>query len=460
MERIQVIGGGFRGMVQAYVARQCGYQVTLMESGIRLGGVLNCVHWNGFELDFGCHLFDNVDDQATSLMFAMAGGEQAFHPVNVRYASKAKSAPVEGVAIPSFQGLAKDEQARMLLDLVTAQANTAPEGASLEAVLRARFGSEIASVVIPMAAKMFAAPPSVIAASALDMGLFRRVRFLDDNVARVLKVIPALDDRLAVSSSAAPMEFHPDVRERSFRNFYPAKGGMGGFTTAATRELERIGVDIRLGAQIERLEPSGDGRGYVTHLVDGELCSADRVISTLAPDANERLFLNRQVLSELTWSVPMALVYFATNTAALTGLHYLHNFDERDLTFRASAPGLYGNQINANGMTYLCTELPTSREGKAWTETEAAVPLIWQELKAAGLVHSNAHYEDVHILRVPKSYSVGRVGHEGELEIVEAELSERYPAVQFSSDMAFAKSAILDEVMKTATEELGWRPGA
>lgn len=73
MERVQIIGGGFRGIVLAYLARQAGHEVTLIEAGKRLGGVLNCVSWNGFDLDLGCHLFDNVDDRATSLVFEIAG---------------------------------------------------------------------------------------------------------------------------------------------------------------------------------------------------------------------------------------------------------------------------------------------------------------------------------------------------------------------------------------------------
>lgn len=454
MERVQIIGGGFRGIVLAYLARQAGHEVTLIEAGKRLGGVLNCVSWNGFDLDLGCHLFDNVDDRATSLVFEIAGGTNAFHPVEVHYASKAGGEVVDGIAIPSFQGLPVEDQARMLFDLIATCSEEQPDPASLGASLTGRFGSGIASRLRPMAAKMFAEDPDLLAASALEMGLFRRVRFLDDDVARLLKTLPALDDRLAVSSVTAPMEFYSDVRERPYRNFYPSRGGMGGFTNAAAQTLDRMGVDIRLETGIEQVETNGDT--HETRLSSGDTLISDCLFSTLTPDANERLFLKRQRLSDLTWAVPMALIYFSVRADDLTGLHYMHNFNEAELMFRGSAPGLYGRQIKSDGTTYVCAEMPTRMDGIAWTETEAMVPRIWEELQTSALVRPGAAFEAFHILRAPKSFSVGRIGHARELARVQDELASRHPAVHFSADMAFAKSAILSEVMKSAKDDLGW----
>ncbi len=458
MARIHIIGGGFRGMACAFLARQAGHEVTLIEAARRLGGILNCVSWKGFHLDFGCHLFDNVDDRATSLIFEMAGGEDVFHSVNVRYASKTMNETVEGIAIPSFQELPEEIKSSILFDLVKtcSQPGTPPE--NLGMALAGRFGNEIALRLIPMAAKMFAGDPDNLAGSALKIGLFRRVRFLDDDVARWLKSLPALDDRLAVSSVVDPLEFCTDVSRWSFRNFYPARGGMESFTKATERTLRGMGVDILLRAEIKRVRQVGEI--FETELATGEILSADLAFSALAPEANERLFLGKGTLSELTWAVPMVLVYFSVPTDELTGVHYLHNFNDRELTFRASAPGLYGRQIKSDGTTYVCAELPTTRDGQVWTEAETLIPDIWHELQLDGLISRGAQHEDFHILRIPKSYSVGRVGHEARLAEVQADLVRCYPSVHFSADMFFAKSEILAEVMRIAEAKLGWNQGS
>lgn len=69
-----VLGAGFRGLAVAHRLLDLGFSVTVLERGPSAGGVMNGLEWDGFKLDLGCHLFDNMDREMTEFVFSMAGG--------------------------------------------------------------------------------------------------------------------------------------------------------------------------------------------------------------------------------------------------------------------------------------------------------------------------------------------------------------------------------------------------
>jgi phytoene dehydrogenase-like protein len=102
MKHCIVAGGGFRGILSALFLARRGLQVTLLDSAPALGGVLASKSWQGFDLDLGCHLFDNKSDDETDLILEILG--EHYDPVSVRYASKFLGRMSEGLAVPSFAG--------------------------------------------------------------------------------------------------------------------------------------------------------------------------------------------------------------------------------------------------------------------------------------------------------------------------------------------------------------------
>ena len=58
-----VVGGGFRGIISAYLLALKGNKVVLVERGPHLGGALYSEEWKGFYLDRGCQAFDNNSDE-------------------------------------------------------------------------------------------------------------------------------------------------------------------------------------------------------------------------------------------------------------------------------------------------------------------------------------------------------------------------------------------------------------
>jgi protoporphyrinogen oxidase len=444
MAKVVIYGGGFRGMVGAYYQSRAGHDVTLLERSRQLGGVLNCVSWNGFHLDFGCHLLDHSSDETTTDLFDMAGGQAAFHPVEVKYASRCEAAPCHGVAIPDLTYLDKNVRARMLLEMVARASGETMPSDDLGSAIARRFGGTASQYLIPMMAKMFALQPSELASSVLEMGLFKRLRFLDETPARFLKNLPRLDDIIAVSSASNPLEFYPDTSAYPYRNFYPSSGGMGAFSNAVAAQLATMGVEIVLEAGIEDVQSTA--MGLETTLTSGRKIIADRAISALAPDVAERQFLNTDSIAERTHAVPMILIYFALHPDHLTGMTYMHNFNVADLTFRNSAPGLYGKQVNDDGLTYICAEIPTNVDGPVWSHTEDYVAQVFEEMRACGLVTDRAVFVDSHVIRARKSYSVAKVGQEAAITDVLGRLNQNTDRISFAGSMAFSKAAILAEM--------------
>ena len=65
-KKILVIGGGLRGIIISDRLSK-NYKVDLIEKLPYIGGILFSENWNGFYLDKGIHMFDNVNDEDTKL---------------------------------------------------------------------------------------------------------------------------------------------------------------------------------------------------------------------------------------------------------------------------------------------------------------------------------------------------------------------------------------------------------
>ena len=99
-QRWAVLGSGYKGIVGAYLLAKQGHRVTIFDKSKKLGGVLNSIQREGYTLDLGCHLFDNVDRHTTSLVLELL--DEEIVPVNVKYGAVMKDF-VEGIATPDLR---------------------------------------------------------------------------------------------------------------------------------------------------------------------------------------------------------------------------------------------------------------------------------------------------------------------------------------------------------------------
>ena len=442
-----MVGGGFSAIIGAYFLARAGHEVRLVDGAPFLGGVLHSDQWDEFFVDKGCHLFGNSSDENTSLIHNIMDDE--VWPVEVKYAAVTEGRFSDGLAVPDYSGAPPAVRARMLYEVTEAAA--APESPAparhLHECLRRRFGKTLARRLAGAVRKMFQIEPERLDAAALGATPFGRIRVVPDQQGRMLKLAPALDERLAASSQDEPLRYYRDQATRyPYRNYYPRHRGMRGFCDRAGAYLAELGVDLKLGSKI-----NGIGRrkqGLAMELDDGESISSELCLWTSGPAGLAKVLHDDDKLADQLHRVPMVLYYFAVPRERVGDYTYIHDYDEESLVFRASAPGVYGRQTNQQGETYVCLEVPTRIGSPVWEESDEHRHQVWREACDLHLVTGPcpATYK---VLRTPVSYQIACKGYTKAAARLEGRLGRLKDRLVLSGH-GFAK----DDIISTLRDRL------
>lgn len=444
-ERFIVVGASMSGIVSAYVLARAGHAVTLVESKRAIGGVNSGLDWQGFSLDFGCHLFGNEADESTEVLLDLMGGQVL--PVDVRFASIMNRKLTDGFELPALDSFGKEVSARLLLELLEANLAAHPAPADLQQLLAQRYGETAAALLDRALHKVFRVGADQLAPEAVNATTFGRIKAVDDEVARLLKKLPLLDARLAAGSQDDPMRYYRDrVKLYPHRSFYPAKDGMRGFVDGASKRLEALGVRILVDTELKGLTLSPGVRLETSR--HGVL-EADSLFWTLGLGRLEPLLGGDNDIQSATRNVPMVLYYFAIPKAAETGYTYVNSFDAEDLVFRASVPGAYGRNNCPEGQSYVCCEVPTELDSDEWQDPERFVARVWDEVTRFGVARGRplAH----RVQKTPVSYKAPKREFWDKSALLRALLS-REPSILVSDEWAFSTTRTVLEIQRMLRE--------
>lgn len=444
-ERFIVVGASMSGIISAYLLAQAGHTVTLLESKKAIGGVNSGLSWQGFSLDFGCHLFGNESDESTQVLLDLMGGEVV--PVDVRFASIMNGRRTEGFELPALDSFGKDVSARILLELLEANLATHAPPGNLRQLLEQRYGATASSFLEGALHKVFRLPAEQLAPEAINATTFGRIKAVSDEVARLLKKLPLVDARLAAGSQDDPMRYYRErVKLYPHRSFYPARDGMRGFVDSAARRLEALGVRILLESEPAGLELAEQVR--LSTSKHGQL-EADAVIWTTGLGRLEPLLGGDNDIASATRHVPMVLYYFAIPKTAETGYSYVNSFDADDMVFRASVPGAYGRLNCPEGQSYVCCEVPTELERDEWREPERFVRQVWDEVLRFGVARGEplAH----RLQKTPVSYKAPRRELWDKSALLRAKLS-REPRLLLTDEWSFSTTRTVLEIQRLLRE--------
>jgi protoporphyrinogen oxidase len=446
-EKWLVVGGGFRGIVGAYLLASRKDDVVLLDGGTSLGGGLSSAYWKGFYLDKGCHLFDNSDDRTTAVLLDLLGDNVA--SVSVRYASVTNGTKVDGIAIPNLEAYGPEVGRDLLYELIHAAARPPGHCQNLQETLDARFGATAGRYLATAAYKMYRIDPARLDAEAFRLSPFRRIKFLADPVADLLKESPLFDDRVASSSEADTMRFYRDrARAYPHRNFYPKTHGLRGFFENAGERLHALGVSMQLGQTIERLEVTAHAAAIV--LSNGEKITGDRVLWTSDTRTLEHVLMRGTTIADYVHSVPMVLHYFVIEKAAEGAYTYIQDFDVDDYFFRASVPGGYVANAHPEGLSYVCCEVPTTVESPEWQSPEAFAERAWAQLQRYGVVRSDRPLDTLTV-KTPTSYWMPRVGYGNACKSITAHLEDT-PRLVCADDLVFSKDDIVRSLLQVVAD--------
>jgi phytoene dehydrogenase-like protein len=442
-----VVGGGLAGMAGAALLARQGHRVTLIEKAPRLGGINASKSWNGFTLDYGCHLFGNEDDATTSFLLELMRFEAL--PVTPSIASFLNGKRTDGIEYPNLADHGSDIAGRALLELIEAAADPnlpaalAMPGLDLAARMEKRFGPTVKKLLASALQKMAPIDLASLDARAEAALPAKRVALLSPQAASLLKRLPQLDEVLLQPTPQDPLLFHRARASRfPARAFYPASGGMGGFTARVEALLAHVGVDLRTGIGIARLVCQGDG--VIAGFDDGAEARFDDVLWTGGNDLLMRVTDGEAPCGAGLHAVPMVLFYFDIDAAQVGPFDWMNNFDSHHLHYRASIPPRYGQGIAPPGRAYVCVEVPTQTDSRLFREPRTYAPHIWDEVCITGVVNGG-RYRDVLTLAVPASYKLPKVEAPEMRDALRAWLRER-PAIRLVDETVFSKSNTIRHV--------------
>ncbi|NBB97420.1 MAG: NAD(P)-binding protein [Alphaproteobacteria bacterium] len=444
---IIILGSGFRGLAAAFFLSSKGINVTVLEKGHQFGGVLSGIMWEGFYLDYGCHLFDNNRKDITDFYLEMVEDDDFFVSIPVQYSSVLNERATPGLAIPDLSLLPKPLISQALLELLEIAALNFPKSSqnTLYKALVNRFGDTTSQLLASSIEKVYRNSSKDLCQSALNQGLFKRVKLLPDDVGNLLKTFPTLDERIAVKSDNNLHSPYPDSSPKFGRNFYPAKYGMSGFVRRAIDVLKNRGVSFFSNTGDMKFDFRDKDISVKCRNIGDFIC--DNIVSTLSPSDTETQILGSRRLSDKIYPVPMTLLYFKVDLHEVSSVTYSHNFDLSSVAFRISNVGGYGNQCDNEGNTYVCVECPTGSREAVWENPSSKVNEIWEAVISSGAVKAGAIYNDFHILQTPRSYSVPLRGYEAlEHETFDL-LSAHYPRLVNLSSLSFSKNEIVADVV-------------
>ncbi len=401
-ERWLVVGGGVGGIAGAWLLARAGHEVTLVEAGSELGRASRSISHQGFELDFGCHLFGNDSQASTGILRALLEGEIA--ECHAQPAAISDGVLCENTELPDLSSVGEAGIEAMR----EAAAVNGPRPSHLREWLERRHGEPIGTALAARAKKMWRVDLDELDPDARHAGPFRRVRVANDEEARRLKQDPALDRRIAVRRDAAAPG--PATRAEgpvSTRSFYPGQGSMGGFSRAARRVLEKADVTLRLGCTADTLDTRGSDAEL--RIDGGERILADRVLWARGLPELEPCLHGTRELTGRVQGVPMTVYWFVVDHDRQGPHAWVNDWDAEDCLFRASFPARYGAPRRADGKAVVCCEVPTLASEEPWTEPLANAVRVLEEIRRHGLVTGEADL--LHHMRMPRTYQLPRVGY-------------------------------------------------
>ena len=414
-----VVGAGFRGFCDTLqLLKEPGAKIYVIDREPFFGGISYSVKVNGFWVDKGVHMFDSIPQQlADNVAEIMEGQVRKIDFVSV---SAFNGQLTDGFSLPDLSSLSADSKALITQELKALAANAvnAPKPENLRELMESRYGKTAGGIFSGIFKSIYNIEADQAQPDAISKTSLGRLKYLDDPEMAVLKASdPFLDSVLAARRKALG-------KVDDFVSIYPDSGeAMRGWCIRAQKWLEDRGVTMCLGQNILSIDASGEKLRIKT---DSHTIDADKIVWT--NDNTQALasllgfeFDTRNFVS----GTPMLFATLVTEASHIKDFTYLQNFDPNGKTYRTASAGIYSNQINAEGHSFVTCECPTPIDSERWSNSVEAHHDIWQECKDLGIVSPDAELSGHAVMRLPSTFKVARLGYDDKIHEFEAEVRRR-----------------------------------
>ena len=307
-----VIGGGITGLTACYrlqreaAARGIPLDVTLLEAGDRVGGVIQTEHRDGFLIEHGPDAFISTKPAAKELCEELGIAEQfigtnskvrrsfvirngTLHPVPEGFYMMAPGSLKPFLKTPLFSWRGK---LRMAMDLfIPRRARDTDE--AVAHFVRRRLGTEaFTRIAQPMIGGIYTSDAENLSLKAT----FPRFLEMEKAHGSVIKALRAQKKQASQTSR--------DTSGARYSLFLSFKSGMQTLIDTLT---EALSGSIRLGARVEHIQQTVDGNDWCVSLTDGETLNAELLCLALpAPQASALVESVSSVLAKKLNTIPYA----------------------------------------------------------------------------------------------------------------------------------------------------------
>jgi len=386
--RAAVLGAGPAGLTAALMLVRAGCPVTVLEREAQVGGLARTVQRDGYRFDLGGHRFYTKSREVETLWLEVLGEEMLVRPrrSRIRWDGRFLDYPLSAGDV--VRQLGALELARAGASYARAALRRRAGEETFEEWVCNRFGRRLFELFFrAYTEKVWGVPTSEIRAEWAA----QRIRGL--SFARAARA--ALPGRGGAGVKSLIEEFR-----------YP-RLGPGQLWEAMASEIERLGGEVRTGAEVTEVDVAGG-----TVRAGGEAIEAGAVISSLDLRALTAVASPpppgpvRRAAAGLRYRdfVTVALVLDGADPFPDTWI-YVHEPEvavARIQNFRAWSPWMVPDDATACvGLEYFCFE------GDAlWAAPDdELVALAARELERLGLARA-ARVRAGHVMRVPKAYPI------------------------------------------------------
>ena len=437
-----IIGGGIAGLIAAYALKE--QHPTLFERGKNFGGIIQSMPWQNMRVDFGCHIIDNTHPDVTKLMLSLSNN--SLQAVNIEYHSYflGKISPTLN---PDLTNCSLEIQEKILSEtLEIVKSNKNQNNKNLQDYLDNRWGKIAGQYLKKIVYKITKNHANCLDACNISYLPLERIRIMGDKFIKPLKEQnPLIDARLAIYMPQNSTE-NLEIRENilNYKWLYPKINGIGNFTTNAIKVLQANHINLQNQTNIEKITCHDQSieLQYGNHKAHFKNIYWCNMLSDL-----ERLLLQKDRLKSLEDSCGMLLVYFKLPKQAINPLSCLQNYDHDFLLYRYAAAGIYSNQIDDEGNSYICLEVTMLKKDYQGANIDALKAQLWEECQKLNLVHSKAPIASHHIY-APNAIKLYRTGHAKQAYEVAEEITESSQGrIKFLTSHLFLRTQIALDIL-------------
>ena len=404
--RVAIIGAGPAGLAAAYELAKAGIGAHVFEASAQVGGLCRSIELWGQHVDLGPHRFFSQERAVNALWLEVVGKAYDMVPrlTRIHYRGRFFDYPLRiGNAL---RQLGPREIVRCGIDYARAQLRgRGGREETFEDWVSARFGRRLYEIFFKAySEKLWGIPCSELSADFAA----QRIKQLD---LRAVLRAALVGDR--------------DKKHRTLVDVfaYPHGGTGTVYERMAAQAVER-GATLHLEAPVASVLVEG-GRVRGVKLRSGEVHACDVVLSSMpltllvkgladvpAPvlEAAQSLTFRNTVLVYLEVEgacFPDNWVYVHSPALAVGRITNFENW--------SAMPSERGKSI-------LCLELWANVDDPLWREPDDRLAAIAErELKATGLV-DDARVLGRHVIKIPRSYPVYRMGYERHVEVIRRHL--------------------------------------